>query len=122
VLVPVLTLVLGGLCIYSTIFSNVMRDLLVRGADRTSYDNFYTITGWGVAFVIAIMFLSLLFLVLHGIDTFLTYRRRKPFVCERCGAVDRPGNLPFKREPIDDTTDVDKITCPLCGHYWFTRG
>jgi hypothetical protein len=122
VLIPVVTLVLGGICVYSTIFSNLLRDLVMSGATRSAYDNFYTVTGWGVAFVLAIMFISFLFLVLHGIDVVMHRVRRKPVACEKCGAVEHPRDLPFTREAVDDTTDVDRVTCPRCLHQWFARG
>lgn len=122
VLVPALTLALGGLCLYVTVFSNVMERLLMReGTDRSVLDQFYTVTGWGVAFVISIMFLSLIFLLLHGIDAGLRRVRRRPLVCTRCGLVEDRPSLSFVREPLEDTADLDRLTCPQCGNVWFVR-
>jgi hypothetical protein len=119
---PLVTLLLGSLCIYSTVFSNLLRDLLIPRGDRTTLDNFYTFMGWGVAFVFAIMIITIIFLGLNIVDAVLQRARRKPIVCAGCGLTEIPRSIEFAREPVEDTDDLDKITCPHCGHFWFMRG
>ena len=64
VLGPVITLALGGLCLYLSIFTNIMQGWLAGpGATRSSLDNVNTVIAWGIAFVVAIMALSLMFLI-----------------------------------------------------------
>jgi hypothetical protein len=118
-----LTLAFGGLCLYATLFSNLLRDAMMGAlADRTSLDQFYTFTGWTIAFVIAIMFISLIYLVLYGIDAGISRQRRKPLACPECGLVEDRRSVRFKREPVEDTADLDKLTCPRCLNSWFKRG
>lgn len=121
VLGPVLTLVLGGACLYSTIFSTVLRDLIVgKDAAQSTINGFYTGTGWMVAFVIGIMFLSFIFLLVHTVDVTVRRVRRRPTVCPSCGTTEVPRKLRFSREPVSGT-DWDTITCPDCGASWYGR-
>jgi ribosomal protein S27AE len=121
VLVPVLTLVIGGLCIYATVFSNLLRDVMVgSGASRSVLDGFYTATSWGIAFVLGIMVIALVYLVVHFTDLGIRRLRRRPAVCPRCGTAEAPRTLPFAHEPIKDT-DWENVTCPNCGTTWHGR-
>src|SRR4051794_22387512 len=96
VLVPVLTLLLGGLCVWAAILSHTLRDLLIGPhADRASADNFATANGWIVAFVIALMFLALVYLLWYGLETAVRAARRRPLVCPRCGAAEVPRTVRF---------------------------
>jgi hypothetical protein len=117
----VMTLLLGGLCLYSTLFSTLLRDLLLgRDFDRTMSQNFNTVIAWGIAFTVAIMILSVIFLALYGIEG--AYRRvhRRPAICERCGLMEVRKILRFAHEPVKDT-DWEIVTCPKCGHEWHVK-
>jgi hypothetical protein len=120
-LVPIITIILGGLCIYSTIFSTLLRDtLLGSGADRSTLDSFYTVTGWGVAFVFALTALATIFLVLQLVDLGFKRVRRRPAICPECGLPEVKNALQFTRRRIEDT-DLESLICPRCGHTWYNR-
>ncbi len=121
VLGPLLTLLLGAACLYATIFSTLLRDMLVgANASRGLIDNFYLATGWIVAFVIGIMFLSFIFLLIHGVEAGVRRARRRPAVCANCGAAEVPRRVRFVHEPIDGT-DWETVICSNCGHSWYGR-
>jgi len=120
-LAPAITVILGGLCIYSTIFSTLLRDVWVgSGADRPTLDNFYTATGWGVAFVFALTTLAGIFLVLNLVDLALKRVRYRPAICPECGLPEVKNALKFRRLRIEKT-DLESLTCPRCGHTWYNR-
>ena len=118
---PVVTLLLGGLCLYSTIFSNLARDILIgSGADSTMVFNFNRATGWIIAFVVGIMFLMLIFLLVNIGDVGIRKIRRRPTVCPSCGLTEVSRSTQFKHVPVK-STDWEVITCPRCEHTWHGR-
>ena len=121
VLVPVLTLLIGGFCVYGTIFTNLIRDLML-GPDptRTLRDNYATFMSWGIAFIIGLMGLAVIFLVWHFLEEGLRRARRRPAVCPRCGTAEVPKTLVFAHERVEGTA-WETITCPQCGHGWHAR-
>ena len=119
---PIVTLLLGGICLYSTIFSHLFEDLfLPAGSDATSRGNFGLGTSWGVAFAIAIMFLALVFLIWTTIETAIRRRHlRQPVTCPRCGRLEGSGALRFAHAVVEGT-GWEEITCPQCRHAWHRR-
>ena len=119
ILGPVLILLLGGMCIYSTIFSTLLQDLLLPDdANRGTLDQFYTAIGWGVAFVIAAMFIALVFLMINVVTaSFRRVRRRRPVICPRCGLAEARGQVQFEHHPVEDT-GWELVTCSRCGQEW----
>lgn len=118
---PGLTLLLGGLCIYATIFSNGLRDLVLgRNADPTVANNFGMATGWMVAFVIGIMCITFIFLLINLGEVGVRRLRRKPLVCPACGVSEPKRGLRFKHERIKGT-GWENATCSQCGNTWHAR-
>ncbi len=118
---PLVTLLLGGLCLYSTIFSNIARDLLIGGgADQNLVFNFNRATGWIIAFVVGIMFITFIFLLLNIGDVSVRRIRRRPTSCPSCGLTEIPRSLQFKHVPVK-STDWEVVTCPQCEHTWHGR-
>ena len=79
VLGPIVTLALGGLCLYLSIFTNTVQGWMAGpGASRSSLDNANTVIAWGIAFVVAIMALSLMFLVWQVLKSSIRRVRRQP--------------------------------------------
>ena len=118
---PVVTLLLGGLCLYSTIFSNVARDIFVgRESSEAMAFNFNRATGWIIAFVVGIMFLSFIFLLVNIGDVSIRRLKRRPSVCPSCGLAEMPRSLRFKHVPVK-STDWEVVTCPRCDHTWHGR-
>src|SRR5438874_12460512 len=77
ILVPVITLLLGGLCLYSTIFSNIAQKIFLgsKADDPTVVNGFNTGTSWMVAFTFGIMALAAIFLVIMLVD--MGFRRTR---------------------------------------------
>jgi len=118
---PVVTLLLGGLCLYSTIFSNIARDLLLGGGvDSTLVFNFNRATGWIIAFIVGIMFISFIFLLINIAEASARKIRRRPTVCPSCGITEVPRSLQFNHVPVK-STDWEVITCPRCEHTWHAK-
>jgi hypothetical protein len=121
VLGPIITLVLGSLCVYSTIFTHLLADFMIGpDADRTMRDNFATLMSWGVAFVLGLMGISLIFLIWHVAEIGLRRARRRAAVCPRCGTAEIPKSLDFAHERVEGTA-WETITCPKCGNTWHAR-
>lgn len=121
ILGPLLTLVLGGLCLYGSVFTNTLQTFMAGpNADRSSLTNINTALSWGVAFVIGLMGLALVYLLWHLGETGLRRARRRPAVCSRCGTVEVPGTLVFAHQPVSGTS-WETITCPQCGNEWHNR-
>lgn len=121
VLAPVVTLLLGGLCLYATVFSNLLRNLLVGSdPDNPMVENFNKSTGWGIAFVFAIMVLAFIFLLINLVEMLVRRTRRKPAICPRCGLMEVRRYLRFVHDPVDGT-DWENIICPQCGNIWYGR-
>jgi hypothetical protein len=121
VLGPVITLALGGLCLYLSIFTNIMQGWLAGpGATRSSLDNVNTVIAWGIAFVVAIMALSLMFLIWQLLESGIRRARRRPTVCPRCGTIEAPATLRFAHQPVSGTS-WETVTCPKCGHEWHSK-
>jgi hypothetical protein len=121
VLVPTITLLLGGTCLYVTIFSNLLRDaLLGANPDPLVRGNFNQSMGWAIAFVIGIMFLSFVFLLVNATDAIIHKVRRRPAACPRCGLAEVKGYLRFAREPVEHT-EWENITCPRCDNKWYGK-
>jgi hypothetical protein len=122
ILVPVITLLLGGLCLYSTIFSNLAQRVFLgsRADDPTVVSGFNTGTSWMVAFAFGIMALAAIFLLIQLVDIGYRRVRRKPAVCKNCGMVEVFGRAPFKHESIHGTT-WEVVTCPQCHTEWYAR-
>ena len=116
-----ITLVLGGLCLYLSIFTNTVQTILAGpNATRTALENGNTVIAWGVAFVLALMALALLFLVWQLLESGIRRARRRPAVCPRCGTVEVPDTLPFAHQPVSSTS-WETVTCPQCHHEWHSR-
>jgi hypothetical protein len=121
ILGPVITLLLGGLCLYLSIFTNVLPTIMAGpNATRTSVENVNTVVAWGVAFVIALMGMALLFLVWQLLESGIRRARRRPAICPRCGTVEVPDTLPFTHQPVSSTS-WETVTCPQCHHEWHSR-
>ncbi|HEX6606868.1 MAG TPA: hypothetical protein VF276_08140, partial [Chloroflexia bacterium] len=72
------------------------------------------------AAALAGIFLSLVFLLMHGGDRLIHRLRRRPAVCPRCAATEAGSSLRFRRTPVEGT-GWEEITCPQCGHAWYGR-
>ena len=121
VLGPIVTLLIGSFCIYGTILSNLFRDFML-GPDpnRTLRDQYATVMAWGIAFVIGLMGLALIFLLWHLLEEGLRWARRRPAVCPRCGTAEVFKTRPFAHERVEGTR-WETITCPQCRHSWHER-
>jgi len=118
---PAVTLLLGGLCLYSTVFSNLARDILIgSGADSMAVFNFNRATGWIIAFVVGIMFITFIFLMLNIGEVGIRKIRRRPIVCPSCGLTEVFRSTPFNHVPVK-STDWEVVTCPRCEHTWHGR-
>jgi hypothetical protein len=119
ILGPVVILLLGGLCLYSTLFSTLLSDfLLPDDATRATLDQYYTAMGWGVAFVIAAMFIAFIFLLINIVaSSFRRVRQRRPAICPRCGTEEVRGKVQFEHRPVEDTS-WELVTCSRCGQEW----
>jgi len=118
ILGPLVILLLGSLCLYSSIFSTLLRDLLLpEDADRATLDQFYTAMGWGVAFVIAAMLIALIFLLVNIVSASYRRVRRRPAFCPRCGLAEVRGMVEFAHRPVEDT-GWELVTCSRCGQEW----
>lgn len=120
VLVPVVTLVLGALCLYTTVFSNLLRDIMLGGgASSEMLEGFNRALGWSVAFVVGIMALAAIFLMVHLVEAGYRRARRRPVVCPDCGLAESR-EMRFTHEPVKGT-DWDNISCPKCLSTWHAR-
>ncbi len=118
---PGVTLLLGGLCLYSTVLSNLARDILIGGgADSTAVFNFNRATGWIIAFVVGIMFITFIFLLLNIGEVGVRRVKRRPTVCPSCGLTEVFRSTPFNHVPVK-STDWEVVTCPRCEHTWHGR-
>lgn len=121
ILVPVVTLLLGGLCVYATIFSSLMQGSQVgSGPIDPATTNFKIVLGWGVAFVIGIMVLAFIFLLVNSVDALVRRVRYKQAICPRCGLAEVRRYLRFTHVPVEGTY-WENITCPQCGNIWYGR-
>jgi hypothetical protein len=121
VLVPALVLVLGGLFLYCALFTHVLRDLMMGPNPLgTALGNYNEVMAWSVAAVAGFMFLSLCFLIIHGISMGWRRVRRQPAVCKRCGLAEKAAPVRFKRAPVQGTA-WEQITCSKCGADWYGR-
>jgi|GEM_PF-3378625 len=120
VLVPLVTLVLGALCLATTVFSNVLRDVMLGGgASPDMMEGFNRAIAWSVAFVVGIMVLATIFLLVHLADASYRRIRRRPTVCPRCGLAETR-QVRFAHQPVKGT-DWENITCPECATTWHGR-
>ena len=120
ILIPVLTLLFGGLCLYATLFTTAFRDFQLGTSPLAGNVGAYNgMIGYIDAFVIALMFLSLIFLAIHGIERAVHRLRRRPRICPRC-ATTEVGATRFPAAPISDTAWAE-VTCPACGHHWYGK-
>lgn len=120
VLVPIVTLLLGALCLATTVFSNVLRDVVLgSGASPDMLEGFNRATGWSVAFVIGIMALATIFLLVHTVEAGYRRARRRPSVCPQCGLAETR-QMRFAHQPVKGT-DWENITCPQCARSWHGR-
>ena len=120
ILIPALTLALGGLCLYATLFTTLLRDLqLGSNSQAGNVGAFNGMIGYVDAFVLALMFLSLIFLGIHGVDRAVHRLRRRPRVCPHCAAAEG-GATRFPAAPVAGTAWAD-VTCPACGHHWYGK-
>jgi hypothetical protein len=121
ILAPIVTLVLGAVCLYLSIFTNIMQGWMA-GPDptRSTLDNVNTVLAWGVAFVAALMVVALIFLVWQLLESSIRRARRRPIVCPRCGTVEVPETLRFTHQPVSGTS-WETVICPKCNHEWHSR-
>lgn len=120
ILIPVLTLGLGGLCLYATLFTTTFRDLQLGSDPLAGNTGAYNgMIGYVDAFVIGLMFLSLIFLGIHGVERAVHRLRRRPRVCPQCAAAE-VGRARFPAAPVVGTAWAE-VTCPACGHHWYGR-
>ncbi len=120
ILIPVVTLLVGGLCLYATLFTTAFRDLQLGSNPLAGNVGAYNgMIGYIDAFVIGLMFLSLIFLGIHGVERGLHRLRRRARVCPRCAAAE-VGRARFSAVTIAGT-GWDEVTCPACGHQWHAK-
>src|SRR4051812_43798887 len=117
ILGPLVILALGGLCVYSTLVTHILRDL-VLGSHPLSSDVVRWNGGsdWFAAFVVALMFIALIFLLINSVELLLRRVRRRPAVCARCGLTERRGAA-FRHAVVEGTI-WQEVTCPGCGAAW----
>jgi hypothetical protein len=121
VLAPAVVLILGGLFLYGALFTNLLRDLLMGPNPLgTALVNYNEVMAWSVAGVIGFMFLSLCFLIIHGLSLGWRRLRRQPAVCKRCGLAEKGAPVRFKHAPVAGTA-WEQITCSHCGAEWYGR-
>jgi hypothetical protein len=121
VLIPVLSLIIGGICLYLSLFSKTLQNLLLGSNPlRRQLVDYNTVMAWIIAFTIGGMFISFIFLSIHGTTQAARRLRRRPAVCPRCQAAEAGAPTPFKHAPVEGT-EWEEITCPQCSHSWFGR-
>jgi hypothetical protein len=121
VLVPLVMIAVCTVCVFLTIVTHVLRDWLLGPApSRADLGNYNMAMSWMAAAALAGIFLSVVFLLLHGGDRLIHRLRRRPAVCARCGAAEAGSSLRFRRAPVDGTV-WEEITCAQCGHAWYGR-
>jgi hypothetical protein len=121
VLVPVVMITGCTVCVFLTIVTHLLRDWLLGATpSRADLGNYNMAMSWLAAFALAGIFLSLVFLLLHGGDRLIHRLRRRPAVCPRCAAGEAGRSLRFRHAPVEGTA-WEEITCPRCGHAWYGR-
>lgn len=121
VLGPIITLVLGGLCLYLSVFTSTLQGWMAGpNADRSALANANTAVSWGLAFVIALMAMALMFLIWQVLESSIRRARRRPSVCPRCGTVEAPDGRRFAHQPVQGMS-WETVTCPKCQHEWHSR-
>ena len=121
VLVPLVMIAVCSVCFFVTIVTHLLRDWLLGPApSRADLGNYNMAMSWMAAAALAGIFLSVVFLLLHGGDRLIHRLRRRPAVCARCGAAEAGSSLRFRRAPVDGTV-WEEITCAQCGHAWYGR-
>jgi len=121
VLVPLVMIAVCSVCVFVTIVTHLLRDWLLGPApSRADLGNYNMAMSWMAAFALAGIFLSVVFLLLHGGDRLIHRLRQRPAVCARCGAAEAGSSLRFRRAPVDGTV-WEEITCAQCGHAWYGR-
>jgi hypothetical protein len=120
ILIPVLTVLIGGLCLYLTLFSHLLRDWMLGPAPlRTDIKVFDDFMGYMIAFAIGTMFLSLVFLGVHGVDRAFHRLTRPQRICPRCRTAEE-GKVHFPFTTVAGT-GWDSVRCPNCGHEWYAK-
>lgn len=120
ILVPVLTILIGSLCLSLTLFSHLLRDWMLGPQPlRTDVKAFDDFMAYMIAFAIGTMFLSLIFLGVHGVDRAFRRLTRRQRVCPRCRTAE-VGPVRFPSTTIAGT-DWDSVRCPNCAHEWYAR-
>jgi hypothetical protein len=121
VLVPIIMIAVCTVCVFSTVVTHVLRDWLLGATPSTAeLGNYNMAMSWLVAFAFAGIFLSIIFLLLHGGSRLIHRLRQRPAVCPRCGAGEAGSTLRFRRAPVEGTV-WEEITCAQCGHAWYGR-
>ena len=120
ILGPVVILLLGGLCVYSTLVTNILRDW-VLGPHPLSSDvgRWNGGADWFAAFVVALMFIAFIFLLINSGELLVRRLRRRAAVCAKCGLVEQRGAT-FRHVMVEGTI-WEEITCPGCGTAWYAR-
>ncbi len=119
-LAPLVTLVLGGLCLFAVGTNMLMSALVGPDPSRTALDQYYTAMGWTIAFVLGIMVLAFIFLMLVVVEEIIRRVRRRPATCPDCGITEVRRYLPFSHRRVPGT-DWELVTCPRCGANWYAR-
>jgi hypothetical protein len=109
--------IIGCLYLYGY-FSHFLLDFLL-GPNPTEEQIYSTnrLLGWGLIFVPAVTFVSLLIVLAYGIQALFRWISRKPLTCPRCGMIDSSGAMRFAQEPVEGS-DWKLVTCPRCRNEW----
>jgi hypothetical protein len=120
ILVPVLSILLGGACLYTTLFSHLLRDWMLGPAplrpDVKAFDDFMS---YMIAFAFAAIFFSAIFLAVYGVEHAFRRIGRKPRACPRCRTAEE-GRSRFAFTTVEGT-GWDSVRCPNCGHEWYAK-
>jgi hypothetical protein len=120
ILIPALTLLGGGLCLYLTLFTTTLREWMLGPQPlRTDVKAFDDFMAYMIAFAIATMFLSVIFLSVHGVDRMFHRLMRKPRICPRCRLAEE-GRMRFPFTTVAGT-GWDSVRCPNCAHEWYAK-
>ncbi len=119
-LAPVVTLLLGGLCLFAA-GSGMVKDALIGPeANRTQLGYYHMVVSWTVALVLGIMGVALVYLMLSVLSASMRRVRRRPVSCPVCGAKEMKGAQVFPRRHVPNT-DWDTVRCPQCDNTWYIR-
>lgn len=120
ILIPIVTLVLGGFCLYLSVFTHTLRDMMFD--PHTSSETLNLVDNslaWIAAPVAALMLISIIFLGMHGLGRGFYRFVRKRHICPRCRAVEDRKTL-FPHTTVSGTGWYS-VHCPKCAHEWYVK-